>query len=202
MSTTKELTKKESSVPAQAAKPEGFDGFAAEDFAAPMIKLWAKMTKAEVEGGKLGQWYEVNSSKAVGESLTFNLLAVKTMKYEREDKKTGMVKINNVKHLLVWTGGPLPKILAITATSFGSLRKLMTMAYEKAVTDNFPLYAYKITATSEVTSNDAGEYAVANFTLGQADKENLAKLAEVYAQFGKTFGAEKEVSAESFGDAV
>lgn len=171
-------------------KPAGFDGLGAEEFAPPVIKLWAKMTKAVVEGGELGQFYDVNTAKVIGKSFTFQLLALKNVKYEKEDKKTGEVKIQNVKNLLIRVNGSLlPKVLTLSVTSFAGLRKVLTAAYEASVMNaGMPLYAFDITATAEVTSNENGDYAIAAFTLGdKVSSKDYEYLTGLYEQFGKSF---------------
>ena len=183
---------------AQTVKPIGFDSLDATEFAPPVIKLWAKMTQAKVEGGELGQFYDVSRSKAIGTSFKMNLLAIKNSQYTKTDPKTNLEKITYTKSLLVYTGGSIPKILQLSVTSFGNVKKVLTAAYEASIeAGGLPLYAFNITTTCEVTSNPNGSFAVANFTLGdKVSAEELQKLNGMYEQFGKTFSGEKEVAVE------
>lgn len=201
MTDTKTVAKKEAvtAVAVATEKPVGFEGLDANEFAPPVIKLWQKMTKGNIEGGVLGQWYEVNSGKAIGTTLIFNLLAVKNLKFTKEDKKTGDIKIQSVKNLLIYVRGSiLPKVLSLSVTSFNGLRKVLTAAYEASVQNGgLPLYAFDITATTEVTSNENGDYAITNFTLGKpVSNVGLKNLSGLFDQFGKTFAAGPEISTE------
>lgn len=187
--------KETAAVAAPAAMPEGFDVMAATEFAMPVIKVWHPMTKEEVEGGKLGQFYDVNTKKAIGGTLTFCLLAIRNMSFENDD---GVRK--SIKQLLVLPeGSDMPKILSFSVGSFRRIGQMMTAAMEKSQSmGGAPLYALSVKATLETAENDKGKFAVPNFEVdGEKSKERMDLAAELYARLGRDFGS---VSAEELAE--
>lgn len=166
--------------------PEGFENVQADEFAKPVIKLWSKMTKAEVEGGKLGEYYDVASAKTIGQTFAFRLLAIRTGVFQSDDGDKQYKQL-----LIVPKGETMPKILSLSVSSFRASENLMTtLLAESQHLGGAPIYAMEVIASSDVRENDKGKFAVAIFTVdGETNRDDLDMLSTLYEQHGKTFNA-------------
>jgi len=176
---------------ATGTRPAGFDNLGSDEFATPVYKLWHPSTRGEeVEGGKLGQYYDVNSRKAVSDTIECNVLALRNVSYENEEKD-GTKKTKHYKHLLVLEqGATMPKILNFSVSAFRSIAAMMTTALEVSTkTGGSPLFAIKVTVGSEVTENADGKFAVPTFKVSDKPEagDRFDLLAGLYEQLGKTF---------------
>lgn len=185
MSEDKALATKTESALATAQMPAGLDG-AGTDFLMPRYKVWHPMSKQEVEGAKLGKWYEANGASLTGDVIRFYLLSQKNLSFTQDDGK-----VKNYKHLLVAKEGSLdfPSEIVLSASGIRPVKALNTALIERKLSDKAAVaFGYLIEATIEVKENENGKFGVPKFTIvGNADIETFDKLAALHSAHAVTY---------------
>lgn len=182
----KALAPKTTSALAQNAQmPAGLDG-AGQDFLMPRYKVWHPMAKKEVEGAKIGKWYESNGALLIGDSLKFYVLAQKNLSFTNDDGK-----VKNSKHLLVAMADQLdfPSELSLSASGIRPTKALNTALMQKALSDKAgATFAYLVEATIEPKENENGKFGVPKFTIvGTADAETFDKIAGLHSKYAADY---------------
>lgn len=165
--------------------PAGLDG-AGSDFLMPRFKVWHPMSKQDVEGAKLGKWYEANGATLVGDSIRFYLLSQKNLSFTQDDGK-----VKNYKHLLIAKEGQLgfPCEIVLSASGIRPVKALNTTLMERKLSDkSAATFGYLIDASIEIKENENGKFGVPKFTIvGAADVEAFDQLAGLHAQHAVTY---------------
>ncbi len=197
---SKAVAKTATTAVARGPLPEGFDSVQSDDLVAPRIKLWSPNTKIDIENGKLGQFYNVNDKKAIGDEISFFLLSQKTIKFENKDED-GEIKIKTYKYLLVAleTEMRFPFELILSATSIIEVKRLVSSLLVKSQdAGGSPMYGFLVKAnTITKESKEGGRYAIANFTVVRdMTDDEFGKLGDLYQQYAKNYLHEVVVPAE------
>lgn len=180
--------KKETAVAISHKMAAGLDG-AGNDFLMPRFKIFHPMSKASIEGAKLGLWYESNGSALIGETIRFCLLSQKNKSFTQDDGK-----IKNYKYLLVADEANLgfPSEVVLSASGIRAAKGLNTALLQKKLVDKADTaFQYLIEAKIEVQQNDNGKFGVPKFTIvGTVDAEAFDKVAGLHAQFASVYATE------------
>lgn len=186
---------------ALAGTPQGFEGMSADDLLMPRIKAYHPQSKTEVEGAKIGDWYDVNEAKKLGNAIRFMLLGKKSMRYEAIDDKTKQQKLDDqgmpmwkyYTHLLVAMVDRLdvPSEIVLSVTATTPVKKLMTsLLLRSKQAGNAPTFAFVVEGKLIPTEGNLGRFAVPEFTIvGDATADQLAAAAELHTATAGSFHA-------------
>lgn len=186
MSDSKELAPKtETTLSANRQMPAGLDG-AGADFLMPRYKAYHPMSKSDVEGGKIGKWYEANGATLTGDVLRFYLLSQRNASFTQDDSK-----VKNYKYLLIAKEGSLdiPSEIVLSASGIRPVKGLNTTLMEKKLQDGAATtFQYLIEAKLEVKENDKGKFGVPVFSIvGTADAETFDKVAALHGSYAADY---------------
>lgn len=185
-----------SAVATQGNAPAGFGNITGADLATPAIKLWHPLTPAAIEGAKLGDFYDVNAAKTLGNNLTFFILAQKTREFVSNEDST----VKMYKHLLVVLDGKFsfPCELILSAGALSSVKKLFSTLFVRSQeSGGAPLYGFLVSATGKVIDGKKGKYAAPEFSVTRSMTPDEEKsLSALYGQYGLNYDGQATVGTE------
>lgn len=173
------------------APPPGLDNLGADDLLMPKIKVWHPMSTVEIDGIKLGEWYEQNAAANLGKSLKFVIISQKNRHYDNVGDDGETVR-KHYKHLLVVTEAnpDVPTEIVLSASGIRAVKALNTTLITASLKkgNGAPAFTFLIEGTIKVTDGKKGKYGVPQFTIaGDTPEGLLASATEKYQTLAEDY---------------